>query len=153
MSSAVAVRRARAGKPAVRSGAEFRELLERVLAEVDADERTGSLLRAAGLAVRFEFTDLGMVLNVAASDDPDHHLRWEFSDRVDWSEKLELKMDSETANSYLQGRESLAVAIARGRVRCRGESRVALLYLPAIRLLCEPYRGVVTDEFPHLAIA
>ena len=62
-------------------------------------------------------------------------------------------MDSEVANRYLQGKESLAIAIARRRVRCRGESKVALLYVPAMRLLCEPYRRVVAAEYPHLAIA
>ena len=81
-----------------------------------------------------------MVLNVAAGDDPDHPIRWSFDGRPRWSPRLELEMDSEVANAYLQGRESLAIAMARRRVRCRGEARVALLYLPAIRLICEPYR-------------
>ena len=43
-------------------------------------------------------------------------------------------MDSATANGYLQGRESLAVAIARGQVRCSGDLKTALVYLPALRL-------------------
>jgi hypothetical protein len=61
-------------------------------------------------------------------------------------------MDSATANAYLQGKESLAVAIARGKVRCSGESRVALLYLPALRLVVEPYRRLVRERYPHLAL-
>ena len=60
-------------------------------------------------------------------------------------------MSAEVANRYLQGRESLAIAIARGQVRCRGGSRAALPYLPAARLICEPYRRVVEAEFPDLA--
>lgn len=139
--------------PAVRSAGEFRAALELALAEVDADDRSGSLLRAAGLAVRFSFPDLEMVLNVAAGDDSDHHLRWAFEDGPEWSPKLTLEMDSEVANSYLQGRESLAIALARRRIRCSGEARVALLYVPAIRLICEPYRRAVESEYPHLAIA
>lgn len=151
---------ARAYIAGVRSGAstgdvpraeEFRELLGRVLTEVDRDDRTGALLRAAGIRIRFRYPDLGLVLNVAATDDPDHHLQWAFSDEVDWSPKLELEMDSDTANRYLQGAESLAVAIARGRVKVSGESKIALLYLPAMRLVCEPYRRIATDEYPHLA--
>jgi hypothetical protein len=55
------------------------------------------------------------------------------------------------ANRFLQGRESLAIAIARGRARYRGESHGALLGLPATRLLCEPYREVVRSGFPELA--
>ena len=61
-------------------------------------------------------------------------------------------MPAEVANRYLQGRESLAIAIAHGQVSCKGDSRVALLYLPATRLLCEPYRRVVETEFPALAV-
>jgi hypothetical protein len=135
------------------SRAEFQELLESVLIEVDADERTGTLLRATGLRVRFFFPDLDTTLSVGASEEPGHNLRWGFSDDIGWSPKLELMMDSDVANRYLQGRESLAVAIARRRVRCRGESRIALLYVPALRLMCEPYKRVVSSRFPHLAVA
>ena len=99
------------------SATEFRELLDETLFELDVDEKAGPLLRATGMRVRFDFPDLGMVLNVAASEAPDHHLRWEFSDAVDWEPKLSFSMDSQIANAYLQGKESLAIAIARGRVR------------------------------------
>ena len=85
--------------------------------------------------MRFEFPDLGLVLNVAASEEPGHHLRWEFSDAVDWEPKLNLRMDSRIANAYLQGKESLAIAIARGRIRFDGDTRVraALRARPAAR--------------------
>ena len=150
MSSAVALPE-RAGDLPVPTRSEFRTLLGHVLSEVDGDERIGALLRAADLTVRFRFPDLDLTLNVAASDESGHHLRWRFADDVPWSPKLEMEMDSDVANRYLQGDESLAVAIARGRVRVRGDSRVTLLYVPAIRLVCEPYRQVVAAEFPHLA--
>jgi hypothetical protein len=152
VSNAVAVRRGATDSPAP-SRADFRALLERVLADVDADEKVGALLRAADIRVRFRFPDLDMTLNVAASDEPGHHLRWAFSNDGDWVPRLELEMASEVANRYLQGKESLAVAIARGRVKVRGESRIALLYVPTIRLVCDPYRRVVASDFPHLAIA
>ncbi len=132
---------------------EFRALLERVLADVDSDEKVGALLRAADIRVRLRCPDLDMTLNVAATDEAGHHLRWAFSDDVAWKPKLELEMASEVANRYLQGKESLAVAIARGRVKVRGESRIALLYVPLMRLVCDPYRRVVADDYPHLAVA
>jgi hypothetical protein len=135
------------------SATEFKELLDEALSELDADERAGPLLRAAGLRMRFEFPDLGMVLNVAASEDPRHHLRWKFSDAVDWEPKLNLRMDWKVANAYLQGRESLAIAIARGQVRYKGETRCALLYVPALRLLVDAYRRLVQERHPQLALA
>jgi hypothetical protein len=131
---------------------ELRELLDRTLSELDADERLGPLIRATGMRMRLECPDVGLVLNVATSDSPDHHVRWAFSDDVDWTPRLELRMDSGVANAYLQGKESLAVAIARGKVRCRGESKVALLYVPATRLIAEPYRRAVQDLHPDLAL-
>ena len=131
---------------------EFRELLDEALSELDTDEKTGPLLRAAGLRTRFDFPDLGMVLNVATSEEPGHHLRWEFSDAVDWEPKLTFSMDSQIANAYLQGKESLAIAIARGRVRYEGDTRCALLYVPALRLVVGPYRRLVRREYPHLLV-
>jgi hypothetical protein len=141
-------------RPRARAGAvrpdEFRAALADALALADADDRVGPLLRAAGVRMRFAFTDLPMALNIAAEASGDHHIRWSFSDDVGWEPKLELAMSSEVANRYLQGAESLAIAIARGQVRCRGESRVALFYLPAARLLCEPYRAVIARGYPDL---
>jgi hypothetical protein len=131
---------------------EFRDLLDEVLADVDADAKAGSLLRAAGLRMRFRFPDLGMVLNVAPSEDPGHHLRWAFSDEVDWEPKLDLTMDSQVANAYLQGRESLAIGIARGRVRAEGDTRCALLYVPALRLVVDSYRRQIRLRHAHLVI-
>ena len=61
-------------------------------------------------------------------------------------------MTSEVANRYLQGRESLAIAIARGRVRVSGEAGAALRCLPATRLIAERYRSVVESDYPSLAV-
>ena len=110
------------------------------------------MLRAAGLRLRIACPDVGLVLNVAASDEPDRHLRWSFDDRGDWKPKLELEMSAEVANRYLQGRESLAVAIAQGRIRCRGESHSALLLVPAARLIVEPYRRCAREHHPELIL-
>ena len=138
-------------REAADDAAAFREVLDRALRELDGDDRAGPLLRAAGLSVRIELTDLDLALLVTPSDEAGHYLRWTFAERGEPA-KLELRMDSETANAYLQGQESLAVAIARGKVKCSGESRVAMLYVPALRLVVEPYRRLVRERYPHLAL-
>src|SRR5919201_5647128 len=99
--------------PARVSAPELRDLLDRTMAEVDADEQAGSHLRATGLRARLRVRDLGLVLDVEPCEEGDHHLRWTFSESAHWKPKLELIMDSQAANAYLQGRESLAIAIAR----------------------------------------
>lgn len=153
MGSALALPGDRVEGSAIRSRAELRELLDRTLQAVDADDFAGPVLRGVGLSVRFEIPDLDLVLNVAPSDDPDHHLRWEFADERSFDPKLELTMDSEVANAYLQGRESLAIGIARRRVRFGGGASAALLYVPALRLICEHYRRIVNAAHPKLAVA
>jgi hypothetical protein len=135
-----------------RSAEELRAVLERVLTDLDADDVSGPLMRASKLRIRFEFPDIGLVLNTASSDDPHHHIEWAFSDDVDWKPALELTMDSETANRYLQGKESLPIAIARRKVRCRGESRFTILFLPVLRLIVEPYRRTIRARHPALAL-
>jgi hypothetical protein len=143
----------RSGTTGVRlSQAEFRGLLDEVLTDVDADDRAGPVLKATGLRMRFVFPDLAMVLRVAASERAGRHLEWWFDEDSSWQAKLELEMDSEVANGYLQGKESLPIAIARGKVRCKGEGGIALIYLPAVRLLVEPYRKVITSEHPSLVV-
>lgn len=134
------------------AAAEFQAVLDDVLTETDADDHAGPMLRAAGLRIRFEFPDLPLVLSLAATEEGDHHLAWLFSDEVDWKPKLTLRMDSKVANAYLQGKESLAIAIARGRVKATGDTRSALVYIPALRLLATSYRRLVTQEHPHLVL-
>jgi hypothetical protein len=145
--------RAKAGRTVPRvSAAAFRELLDRTLTEIDRDERGGSLLRATGLCMRFRLPDLGLVLNVAPSEERDHHLRWTFAKSAGWKPRVELTMNSQVANSYLQGKESLAIALARGRAKYRGETRCALLYVPAMRVVVDAYRRLVREDHPELVI-
>jgi hypothetical protein len=127
---------------------EFRAALDRALEIADADERIGPLIAATQVRLSLRFPDAGLALYIAAGVGDDN-IRWSF-DEVDWAPTLELTMDSLTANRYLQGRESLAIAIARGQARYRGKSRSVLVGLPAARLLCEPYREVIRTEFPQL---
>jgi hypothetical protein len=134
------------------SAAQLRELLDRALAEVDADEEAGSLLRATGMPARLRIPDLGLVLDVEPSEEGDHHVRWTFSQSRGPEPKLELIMEARVANAYLQGRESLAIAMARNEVRFRGEARCALHYLPAMRVVVDAYRRLVRAEYPELAI-
>ena len=137
---------------AVPDAGEFRQLVDGALREFDADERGGALVRATDLSLRIEITDLEMVVRVAPGNEHDQHLSWNFDDAGP-PPKLDLRMDSATAHAYLHGDESLAIAIAKGKVRLRGESRFALLYLPVITRVAGPYRRLVRERFPHLAPA
>jgi hypothetical protein len=146
-----AATRARGGRR-FRSAEEMREVLDRVLTVVNRDENAGPLLQATGMRFRLRCPELKLVLSIAASERSGSYIEWSFSGSVGWKPRLELTMGSEVANRYLQGAESVPIAIARGRIRCSGESRSVLLYLPAARLIQRPYKRLVRAEYPHLAL-
>jgi hypothetical protein len=135
-----------------RSATEMREVLDRTFAAVDANARAGKALRAAGLSIRLELQDLKAVVSVRTSDEPGHYIQWRFDRRGKPKPRLVLKMDSEVANAWLQGRESVPIAIVRKRMKCSGSARDALRYLPALKLIEKSYRRLVRAEYPHLAI-
>ena len=131
---------------------ELRQILENVLQAIESDETASTLARATAPRLRIEVTDVALVLNLAPSKEAGRTLRWRFDDEIDWEPRLRLWADSPTANRYLQGRESLAIAIARGRVRAEGDARAAMLYVPAMRFLTEPYRRLIRERYPDLEV-
>jgi hypothetical protein len=113
----------------------------------------GPELRDADVPQRFEFDDVDLVVNVrAARDDEDGNLHWEWSDDIDWSPKVKMDMSSETANKYFQGKENVAMAIARRRIKSGGDVKAALALMPITKPVFERYRALVADEYPHLAV-
>jgi hypothetical protein len=135
------------------SADELRGVLTRLLTEIEADSELGRRLGSAHVSYRYEFSDLGVALNVASSDEKDKWIHWSFSDQAEWDPKVTLEMDSEVANRYLQGRENLAIALARGRIHCSCEARAALSLLPINRQLSACYREVVERHYPHLLLS
>ena len=135
-----------------RSADEMREVIERTLEAVDKSKLAGNSLRAAGLSMRVEVSDLKAVFSIKVSDEPGHYIQWRFDRRGKPKPRLVLKMDSGTANAWLQGAESVPMAIARRRMKCSGNARDALRYLPVLRVISDRYRKVVEADYPHLAI-
>jgi hypothetical protein len=133
------------------SRAEFREVMDRVFGMMDADPEMGPRLRDADVPQRFEFTDLDMVVNIrAAGAGEDGNLHWEWTDDVDWEPRVQMTMSSETANRYFQGKENIAIAIARRRIKTGGDVRAALSLIPITRPVYARYTELVEAEYPHL---
>src|SRR5215210_5179594 len=130
---------------------EFREVMDRVFAMMDEDPDMGPKLRAADVPQRFEFTDVDMVVNIrAAAGGEDGNLHWEWSDDVAWEPKVRMAMSSDTANRYFQGKENVAIAIARRRIRTGGDVKAALSLIPVTKPIYARYRTLVEAEYPHL---
>ena len=134
-----------------RSPKELREVMDRVFAMMSDDPDMGPRLRDADVPQRFEFTDLDMVVNIrAAEPGEDGNLHWEWTDDVDWEPKVRMAMSSETANRYFQGKENVAMAIARRRIKAGGDVKAALSLIPITKPIYARYASLVAAEYPHL---
>jgi hypothetical protein len=138
---------------AFRSPKEFREVMDRIFSLMDEDPDMGPKLRDADVPQRFEFEDLDLVVNIrAATPDESTNLVWVWSDDVAWDARVQMKMSSETANRYFQGKENVAMAIARRRIKTGGDVKAALALIPITKPLFGHYRELVENEYPHLAL-
>jgi hypothetical protein len=133
------------------SNAEFREVMDRTFALMSEDPEMGPRLRAADVPQRFEFPDADLVVNIrAAREGEDGNLHWEWTDDVDWEPRVRMTMSTEIANSYFQGRENIAMAIARRRIKTGGDVRAALEVLPMTKPVFARYRAMLKTDYPHL---
>jgi hypothetical protein len=137
---------------AFKSPEEFREVMDRAFTLMSTDPAMGPRLRDARTPQRFEFPDVGMVVNVTFSDEgaDGHCLRWSWSDEIDWTPEVEMTMDSRVANRYFQGKENVAMAIARRRIKTGGNVRKAIELIPITKPVFGLYRELVEEEYPHL---
>ncbi len=135
------------------SSREFREVMDRVFAMMDDDPEMGPQLRDADVPQRFEFDDVDLVVNIrGARPGEDGNLHWEWSDDVDWQPKVRMAMSSETANKYFQGKENIAVALARRRIKSGGDVKAALSLMPITKPVFARYREMLEAEYPHLVV-
>ena len=139
--------------PQFSSPEEFREVMDRVFAMMSEDEQMGPALRDADVPQRFEFPDMDAVINIrAARAGEDGNLHWAWSDDVDWEPKVKMEMSSETANKYFQGKENVAMAIARRRIKTGGDVKAALALMPITKPIYARYKDMVAEEYPHLKV-
>jgi SCP-2 sterol transfer family len=131
---------------------EFREVMDRVFEMMSTDPDMGPKLRDAETPQRFEFPDLDMVVNVtAAGDNSDgNNLVWKWSDDVDWEPDVKMEMNSDIANKYFQGKENVAMAIARRRIKTSGDVKKALKLIPITKPIYARYRELLEQRYPHL---
>ena len=132
---------------------EFREVMDRILRLMSEDPEIGPRLRAADVPRRFEFDDVHLMLNVRAARPGERaNLWWTWDEEIDWTPRVRMTMSSETANRYFQGRENMAMAIARRQIRATGDLKAALVILPLIKPVFASYRRMIAADYPHLEL-
>ena len=136
-----------------KSAKEFREVMDQVFTMMSTDPEMGPKLRDAETPQRFEFPDLDLVVNITyAETDGEQNLRWEWTDDVPWEPEVKMTMDSDVANRYFQGKENVAMAIARRRIKTSGNVKKALELIPITKPIYARYRELVEAEYPHLLV-
>ena len=138
---------------AYQSPEECREVLDKTFALMSEDPEMGPKLKDADTPQRFEFDDIDLVVNVrAAREGEEGNLSWTWSDEIDWEPRVRMTMSSETANKYFQGKENVAMAIARRRIKAGGDVKAALALIPITKPVYARYRELVEAEYPHLVV-
>jgi hypothetical protein len=137
----------------VDSPKEFKTVMDRVFAMMDEDPEMGPKLRDADVPMRYDFEDVDLVVNIrAARPDEEGNLHWEWTDDVDWEPRVKMAMSAETANKYFQGKENIAMAIARRRIKSGGDVKAALALMPVTKPVFAQYRAMLEREYPHLVV-
>ena len=93
------------------------------------------------------------MMNIRAGQpDEQENLHWEWTDEVEWSPRVRMTMSSETANRYFQGKENVAMAVARRRIKTGGDMKAALDLIPVTKPIYALYREYLEREKPHLLV-
>ena len=121
-----------------KDASELHRVFDRLFDLLSTDPETGPRLRARDTPQRYVFTDLGTSLDVWPADAKraatGHSLSWA------WDKKkpprapdVVVAMTSEVANRYFQGKENVALALARKRMTVvEGDVGKALDLLPIV---------------------
>jgi len=135
------------------SSREFKEVMDLLFTMMSEDPDMGPALRDADVPQRFEFDDLDLVMNVRACKPGEPtNLYWEWTDEVDWEPRVQMKMSSEVANRYFQGKENIPLAIARRRIKTGGDIKASLALIPITKPVYARYRAMVAEQYPHLVV-
>ena len=130
---------------------EFKTVFEQIFRLMNDHPQIGRRLRDAKAPHRFEISDFGLVFSVTYAPPEDEasgrFLLWGWeADGFSPEPVIIMKMTSEVANRFFQGKENIALAIASGRVKLRGPLTKILELAPVTRPVYPVYREWLVSE-------
>jgi hypothetical protein len=139
---------------AFRSEAEFRTVFEQIFRLMNDHETVGRGLYEARAPHRFEITDFGLEFNVTHTSEADaakgQYLRWGWG-AADWEPLITMRMASDVANRFFQGKENVAMAVMMGRVKLKGPMSTILQLAPVTSPVQPVYRRWLEEHgYDHL---
>lgn len=137
------------GVKGFRDEAEFRRVFERIFELMNQTPEVGRKLRDARAPHRFLITDLGLEFNVTGAPDAEEvrgrFLRWTWG-AADWEPVVTMRMTSDVANRFFQGKESVPLALALGRVKLSGPPITLLKLAPVTNPIHPTYRAWLKES-------
>jgi hypothetical protein len=133
---------------------ELRSVMDALFTLLANDPGIGPALRDANVPQRFEFTDLGATLDVAPADrDAPAALRWEWGGAAPWQPAVTMRMRSDVANRFWQGKLNPLLAVATGKIQTSGDVRRAASLAPVLQPAHARYRELLGDRgLEHLLV-
>jgi hypothetical protein len=127
-----------------RDADELRSVLGELFDVLSHDPAIGPALRRANTPQRFVFTDLDVVLDVAAAPvDGPAALVIHWGGDPGWEPVVTMRMASSVANGFFQGAVNPVLANATGKIRTTGDFRKALELAPLVRPAFSTYRALL----------
>ncbi|MEI7703792.1 MAG: SCP2 sterol-binding domain-containing protein [Deltaproteobacteria bacterium] len=127
-----------------RDAAEFRRVFEQIFQLMNETPEVGRKLRDAHAPHRFVITDLDLEFHVdgapVSAEKEGKFLRWSWG-KADWQPVITMRMSSEVANRFFQGKENVALALALGRVKLSGPPLTLLQLAPVTNPIHPVYRA------------
>jgi hypothetical protein len=127
-----------------KSAAEFRRIFERIFELMNETPEVGRGRRGAPPPPPIHNTALDLEFNVDAAPDAEERkgrfLRWTWG-KPDWKPVVTMKMASDVANRFFQGKENVALALAFGRVKLSGPPLTLLRLAPVTNPIHPVYRA------------
>jgi len=130
---------------------QFKRIIEQIFQLMNDHPEVGPKLNEARAPHRFDFTDLDLRFDVTYTEPEEsaagRHLKWTWNgEGCDWEALIFLKMPSDVANRYFQGKENIAMAVATGRIRVKGPLPKLLALGPITKPIHAVYREWLEDE-------
>lgn len=120
---------------------EVHEILGGIFEEALADDTIGPQLAATGMSLRMDYTDPETCVRV---DFANSEIRTGAEAAVDADATLTMAAD--TANQYWQGKLSLPLAMARGKITVGGSAAQLLKLSPIAKSLFPRYTAMLADR-------
>lgn len=130
---------------------QFKQVIEKIFQLMNDHPEVGPRLNRARAPHRFDFTDLNLTFDVTFTAPEEsaagRHLKWTWNgEGCDWEPLILLRMPSDVANRYFQGKENIAMAVATGRIRVKGPLPKLLELGPITKPIHAVYREWLEDE-------